>query len=70
MGPFGQPVAHLALRHHLVPHGVMPDAMVDKVRPLPGEPGFEFQLGTAAYRYSRLGVERLREDEEERSHHA
>ena len=70
MGPFGQPVAQLALRHHLVPHGVMPDAMVDKVRPLPGEPGFEFRLGAAAYRYSRLGVERLREAEEERSHHA
>lgn len=70
VGPFGQPVAQLALRHHLVPHGVTPDALVDAVRPLPDEPGFEFHLETAAYRYSRLGVERLREDKEERSHHA
>lgn len=59
LGPFGQPVRQLAIRHHLLPRGLASDAQVDRISPMPGEPGFTFCLGTAAYRYSRLGIERM-----------
>ena len=70
IGPFGQPVDQLALRHHLVPHGLAPDAAADGVQHLQDEPGFTFRLGEARYRYSRLGVERLKPNTEENPHHA
>lgn len=69
-GPFGQPVDQLALRYHLVPHGLAPDAAANGVQPLQDEPGFTFRLGEACYRYSRLGVERLKQNTEENPHHA
>lgn len=59
LGPFAQPVALLAIRHHLLPHGLAQDAQASAFVPLDGEPGFSFSLGAAQYRYSRLGIERM-----------
>lgn len=59
MGPFGQTVTQLAIRHHLLPRGLAPDAEVSQVLALPDSAGFTFELGAAGYRYTRLGVERL-----------
>ena len=58
-GPFGQPVAQLAIRHHLLPRGLAPDAEASTPQPLANEKGFTFDLGAAQYRYTRLGVERI-----------
>lgn len=58
-GPFGQAVRQLALRHHLAPEGLSPDAKPQDIVLLPQEGGFEFSLGNTRYRYSRLGLERL-----------
>lgn len=58
-GPFGRQVMQLAIRHHLLPHGLALDAQVNAAVALVDEPGFSFGLGTAQYRYSRLGVERV-----------
>jgi len=60
-GPFGQSVRQLALRFFQVPKGLPLDAPVSAVSTLTSEPGFEFSLGAARYRYSRLGLERLPE---------
>lgn len=59
VGPFGQPVAQLALRHHLLPLGLAADAQPEGLQPLPDGCGFSFQLGASQYRYGRCGVERL-----------
>lgn len=59
-GPFGQPVTQLAIRHHLLPRGLAVDAQAADVSALTDEPGFTFSMGAAQYRYSRLGVERLK----------
>lgn len=61
-GPFGQIVRELALRHHQLPRGLPIDARPVAVRPLPEGGGFDFTLGAACYRYSRLGLERLKEE--------
>ncbi len=58
-GPFGQAVTQLAIRHHLLPRGLAPDAVASLVQALPASAGFTFDLGAAQYRYTRLGVERL-----------
>jgi CRISPR-associated endonuclease/helicase Cas3 len=58
-GPFGQPVRELALRHHQVPAGLPADAQPQVCETLP-DGAFVFTLGPARYRYSRLGVERMR----------
>jgi len=58
-GPFGQAVAQLAIRHHLLPRGLAADAEAKNVQPLPDAAGFTFELGAAQYRYTRLGVERI-----------
>ncbi|MEI2746965.1 MAG: CRISPR-associated helicase Cas3' [Ottowia sp.] len=61
MGPLGQPVEQLALRHHQVLPGLPAEAQPEDVQPLAGTEGqgFSFRLGAAHYRYSRFGVERL-----------
>ncbi|MBK6614651.1 CRISPR-associated helicase Cas3' [Ottowia sp.] len=56
-GPFGRLVEQLAIRHHLLPHGLAPDAEARNVQPLPDAAGFTFELGAAQYRYTRLGLE-------------
>lgn len=57
-GPFGQPVEQLALRHHLLPPELPPDAQPQDVRPLPAGTGqgFTFRLGSRGYRYDRFGI--------------
>jgi len=59
LGPFGQPVQQLALRHHMLHSGLPVDAQPDTVQALPDQPGFDFSLGSRRYRYSRYGLERL-----------
>ncbi len=58
-GPFGRTVAQLAIRHHLLPRGLAPDAQAHAVQASPEATGFTFALGASQYRYTRLGVERL-----------
>lgn len=58
-GPFGLPVSHLSLRFHQVPAGLAPDAVPSDIVTAANCAGFEFGLGAARYRYSRLGLERL-----------
>lgn len=56
-GPFGQAIRELPIRHHLLPPSLPVEAEPEE---LVSEPdGFRFRLGTACYRYSRLGLERL-----------
>lgn len=58
-GPFGQAVTQLSIRYHLLPHGLAVDAEAADISPLDDEPGFTFLLGSAKYKYSRLGIERV-----------
>lgn len=69
-GPFGQAVAQLAIRHHLLPRGLAPDAEASRVSALSDAAGFTFELGAAQYRYTRLGVERLPSSTKESAHDA
>ena len=57
---FGQAVRELALRHHQLPFDLPSDAQPCAFRPLLDSAGFEFTLGAVRYRYSRLGLERLK----------
>lgn len=61
LGPFGVPVQQMAIRHHQLPRGLAFDAQPEDIDPLDGEPGFAFSLGAARYRYSRFGLERLKQ---------
>jgi CRISPR-associated endonuclease/helicase Cas3 len=62
-GPFGQEVSQIALRFHQVPADLAPDVAPSEIVALPDAAGFEFGLGTARYRYSRVGHERLTKDQ-------
>lgn len=64
-GPFGEPVRELSVRHHQLPRGLSPDAQAADVQPLPNGGGLEFVLGDARYRYSRVGLERLKKDSDD-----
>jgi CRISPR-associated endonuclease/helicase Cas3 len=57
-GPFGNAIRHLPVRHHMWPKGVSPDTP-PKVQAMATKEGFTFTLAAVAYRYSRLGLERL-----------
>ncbi|MCK0509946.1 CRISPR-associated helicase Cas3' [Aromatoleum buckelii] len=59
-GPFGLPLRDLPIRHHLLPHGLSPDAEPTDVAT--HENRITFQLGHARFCYSRLGLERLRDE--------
>lgn len=61
LGPFGVPVQQMAIRHHQLPRDLPFDAQPEGIAPLDGEPGFAFSLGIARYRYSRFGLERLKQ---------
>ncbi|WP_313316081.1 CRISPR-associated helicase Cas3' [Pulveribacter sp.] len=63
-GPFGQPVQQLALRHHLLPHGLADEVQPSQVQALADQPGFTFMLGSQCYRYGRFGVERLAQEKQ------
>ena len=58
-GPFGVALSALPIRHHLLPKGLPPDAEATAIRA--DENGVTFQLGGASYRYSRLGLESLKD---------
>lgn len=58
-GPFGKAVTELSLRFHQLPRDLPADAQACAIVALANEPGFEFSLGSARYRYSRLGLERI-----------
>lgn len=60
-GPFGQPVSQLSLRFHQLPKDLAVEAQPCAMTAISGEPGFEFVLGAARFRYSRRGLERLPE---------
>lgn len=57
-GPFGHAIHHLPVRHHMWPNGVSPDTQ-PTVQAAGTEGSFTFTLSTTAYRYSRLGLERI-----------
>lgn len=61
LGPFGVPVQQMAIRHHQLPRGLAFDVEPEDIAPLNDEPGFAFSLGAARYRYSRFGLERLKQ---------
>jgi len=57
IGPFGQPVPRLNLRRHLLPRGWDESVMPTQLTALSN--GFEFQLGSARYRYDPKGLQLL-----------
>jgi CRISPR-associated endonuclease/helicase Cas3 len=59
-GPFGEGVRELPLRYHLVPESLPPDAEPTEIEQGVGE--ITFRLGETRFRYSRLGLERLRDE--------
>jgi CRISPR-associated endonuclease/helicase Cas3 len=61
-GPFKQDVKQLSLRFHQLPKELSLDVEPTAIANLPGEVGFEFNLGTARYRYDRFGLQRLKAD--------
>ena len=58
-GPFGEPLKQIPIRAHLLPTGLALDAqpLVDKI----SEGQMVFRLGEACFRYSRIGLERVRD---------
>lgn len=61
-GPFGNAIAFLPLRHHMWPKGLSPDEQPVVKSAIPGE-GFTFSLAQHSYRYSRLGLERITDNQ-------
>ncbi len=61
VGPFNQKTRLLPMRYHMWPKGLSPDTQPAVQSVLP-DGGFDFLLGTTAYRYSRLGLERLEQN--------
>lgn len=55
-GPFGRDIRELPIRHHMLPQGLTPEAEAEDITLESG--GFRFRLGSAHYRYSRVGLER------------
>ena len=58
--PFGQPLKELPIRYHLLPKGLSPDAEPSDISQT--ETSLTFRLGEAQFRYTRLGLERLKDD--------
>jgi CRISPR-associated endonuclease/helicase Cas3 len=59
-GPFGEPLKELPIRYHLLPKDLSPDAEPSDI--IQTETSLTFRLGDAQYRYTRLGLERLKDD--------
>jgi CRISPR-associated endonuclease/helicase Cas3 len=59
-GPFGHHVQRLPVRHHMWPHGVSPDEQ-PVIQSQMENGGFTFSLADTHYRYSRLGLERIKD---------
>jgi len=60
-GPFGESLKELPIRHHLLPNGLSPDAEPSDIRPT--ETSIAFRLGDAQFSYTRLGLERLKDNQ-------
>lgn len=60
-GPFLQCVALLPMRNHMWPKGASPDTQ-PLVQSTTTDGSFTFTLGAIAYRYSRLGLERINDN--------
>jgi CRISPR-associated endonuclease/helicase Cas3 len=58
-GPFGEPLKALPIRHHLLPRELSPDTEPSAASHQEG--CITFRLGAAVFRYSRLGLERLKD---------
>jgi len=59
-GPFGEPLRQLPIRHFLLPSGLDPDLPPTDIAQEGGT--IEFTLGVTRFRYSRLGLERQKDD--------
>lgn len=59
-GPFGEPLKELPIRYHLLPKGLSPDAEPSNI--CQTETSNTFHLGGAQFSYTRLGLERLKDD--------
>lgn len=58
--PFGEPLKELPIRYHLLPKGLSPDTEPSDISQT--ATSFTFRLGDAQFRYTRLGLERLKDD--------
>ena len=56
-GPFGEPLKEIPIRSHLLPEGLAPEVMPERIETHDGVT--EFNLGKARFRYGRVGLERL-----------
>lgn len=56
-GPFGVPLKQIPIPSHLLPEGLSPEAVPERIETHDGVT--EFNLEEVRYRYSRLGLERL-----------
>jgi hypothetical protein len=59
-GPFGKPLKELPVRHHLLPKDLPVEA--EPVEIVQTANGIAFRLGDCRFRYSRLGLEKLKND--------
>ncbi|WP_298157269.1 CRISPR-associated helicase Cas3' [Ferrovum sp.] len=59
-GPFGEPLKELPVRHHLLPGNLSPDT--EPMVTSQTETSITFRLGDAQFRYTRLGLERLKDN--------
>lgn len=66
-GPFATPTRSIPVRHHLWPNDTPPDTQAVIGETLQ-EGGFTFTVGTTSYRYSRLGLERMKQTTEGAKH--
>ena len=59
--PFGEPLKELPIRHHLLPKDLSPDAEPSDIAQT--ETSITFRLGNAQFSYTRLGLERLKDNQ-------
>lgn len=59
-GPFGEPLKELPVRYHLLSKGLSPDAEPSDISQT--ATSITFHLGDAQFRYTRLGLERLKDN--------
>lgn len=59
--PFGEPLKELPIRHHLLPKDLSPDTEPSDI--IQTETSLTFRLGDAQFRYTRLGLERLKDNQ-------
>jgi CRISPR-associated endonuclease/helicase Cas3 len=60
-GPFGEPLIELPIRYHLLPKDLSPDTEPSDISQT--ETSITFRLGDAQFRYTRLGLERLKDNQ-------